>query len=103
VATLVFAPSARNEIAAIATDIRQDNPVAADRWILTLEETCKGIAAFPRMGRQRDDILPGVFLFPYKKHLIFYEIRDGSVTILHVVHGARNLPDLFPPEDATTR
>lgn len=35
-ATLVFAPSARNEIAAIATDIRKENPAAADTWILKL-------------------------------------------------------------------
>ncbi|MFD1623091.1 type II toxin-antitoxin system RelE/ParE family toxin [Azospirillum griseum] len=98
---LVFAPSARNEILTIATDIHKENPAAVGMWVLNLQETCKKIAAFPRMGRQRDDILPGTFLFPYKKHLIFYEIRDDSVTILHVVHGARNLPDLFPPEDAT--
>ncbi len=99
---LVFAPSARNEIVAIATDIRNENPAAAERWILALEETCKSIATFPRMGRQRDDILPGVFLFPYKKHLIFYDTHDDSVTILHVVHGARNLPDFFQPEDTIT-
>jgi plasmid stabilization system protein ParE len=31
----------------------------------------------------------------FSKHLIFYHIEDGQVVILRVLHGARDLENLF--------
>lgn len=96
----VFSDVAETDIVGIVEAISKDNPRAAEKWFDVLEEKCRKLAKFPRMGRQRDDLRPGVYCFPYGDYLIFYDITDAAVIVVHVVHGARNLPEVFRSEEA---
>lgn len=47
------------------------------------------------MGVAREDVVTGVRCFSFRDYLIFYMPRPDGVEILRVVHGARELDDLF--------
>jgi toxin ParE1/3/4 len=47
------------------------------------------------MGRERNDIAPGLRSFPVGKYLIFYRLIDEGLEIVRVLHGARNIENLL--------
>ncbi len=46
-------------------------------------------------GRRRDDLRKGYRGFPVGQYVILYRAKKTGVTIMHVVHGRRNLQALF--------
>lgn len=75
--------------------IAQDNPHAADRVLDEIEERFLMLADNPLMGRLRPDIAPELRYFISGKYLILYHLLHGGIEIVRVVHGARNLANLF--------
>ena len=89
---LRYAPRARGDIADIYNYIAQHNPTAATAVIRGVRSTCRLLARYPRVGRATD--VTGVralalLRYPY---LVYYPIGTEEVTILHVRHGARSMP-----------
>ena len=75
--------------------IAQDDPVAADRWLDTLEEKIALLADNPLMGPSRPDIARELRYHPVGNHLILYRVIPDGIEIVRVVHGARHLLDLL--------
>jgi Plasmid stabilization system protein len=75
--------------------IAQDNPAAADRVLDDIEERFHSLAENPLMGRLRPDIAPELRYFVVGKYLILYRIVPDGIQIVRVIHGARDLPNLF--------
>ena len=75
--------------------IAQDNPGAADRVLDDIEERFYALADNPLMGRLRPDIAPEFRYFTVGKYLILYRTVPDGVQIVRVIHGARDLPNLF--------
>ena len=69
----------------------------ADRIIDTLTDRFWLLAQHPHIGRHRDDLRSGLRSFPVGDYAILYRIDDEDVLILHVLHGARDIPKLFRP------
>lgn len=93
---LVFAPQARRDLLEIWCFIADDSVENADGWRGQIEEKCRLIAQSPPIGRRRDELGEGLLGLPLGNYVIFYEVVAIAVRILHVVHGARDLPELFP-------
>lgn len=54
------------------------------------------LARYPYLGRARDDLQPGLRSFPTDDYVIIHRIEpDGTVLILHVFHGSRDIPGLL--------
>lgn len=54
------------------------------------------LATFPHGGRSRDDDFGlGTRSFPVGEYVIVYCVDGGDVLILRVVHGKRNIEELF--------
>ena len=73
-----ISPRARKDLRAISKHISKDSPAAAKRIVIELQSVCKTmLAAFPRAGTQRDDLLPGMRCFSVGNYVIFFrgEIR----------------------------
>lgn len=73
--------------------ISKDSPAAASRVVKAIREQVKPLAQHPQMGRL--GILDGtrelvVSRLPY---LVVYQEQADTVTVLAVVHTARNWPD----------
>ncbi len=92
-----LAPGARDDLDAIwdfvACEARDEGP--ADRLIEAITEVLSLLAEHPRIGRVRDDLDIGLRSFPVGNVVIVYEVSDGDVSVLRIVHGRRDLGALF--------
>jgi toxin ParE1/3/4 len=74
---------------------RQPSFTQAERFLTKLDEKLIKIAQFPRLGRQRDEVLPSLRSIPIDRYLILYMPSNQDVDILRVVSGYRDLSALF--------
>ena len=88
-------PEAESDLDEIWWYIAQDNLVNADKFIDEIETTCRKIAQFTSMGRNRDELHPGLQSFPVGKYLIFYMPINGGIEIIRVLHGMMDIDALF--------
>lgn len=86
--------SAEEDLEEIWTYIAEDNPEAADRFVLNLEEKAQTLEQFP----QRCPLIPeNEFLGRRYRHLILdryrvvFRISKETVFVLRIVHGSRLL------------
>ncbi len=87
-------PRADQDLEKIWFFVAQDDPVAADRWLDTLEDKLGLLADNPLMGPARPDIAPELRYHPVGNYLLLYRIVSGGIEVVRVVHGAGDLLDL---------
>jgi toxin ParE1/3/4 len=67
------------------------DPDTADAYRGRLREFLAKLEDFPRRGTPRDDLRPGMRSLVFERTIvIFYRIDGSVVTILRIVHGARD-------------
>jgi antitoxin ParD1/3/4 len=70
------------------------------QWILQkLNAKFAKIVTFPKMGKPRDEILPGSRMLSVDRYLILYVVIGDDVEIVRVVSGYRDLSKLFTAEE----
>ena len=82
---------AGEDLIAIWSHIARDSPATADSTLDAIEERWRQLGRFPRSGRVRDDIAPGVRCLVAGSYLMLYSIGDEAITILRVLHGRRKI------------
>ena len=92
---ILRSPEAENDLDEIWWFIAQDNPGNADKLIDEIESTSRKLARFKSMGRNRDELHPGLQSFPVGKYLIFYMPINGGIEIVRVLHGMMDIDALF--------
>ena len=93
--TFRLTPAAERDLEAIADTIAADNPVAARRWLDRMERQCASLGEYPAMGAARDEVRPGLRLWPLGNHLSLYRERDGGAEIVRVMDGRRQWEHLL--------
>src|SRR4051794_26040034 len=91
----------RVDVVEIVLRVRRDNRRAARRLLKSIDDTMELLAGFPKLGPQRDELAPSLRSFPvsrYTNYLIFYRIIQDGIEVIRVLHGARNLPEVFKGE-----
>jgi len=73
---------AKADLSDIWLYIAQDNSVAADTFIASLLEKMGLLARSPRLGRQRDELRPGLRSFPVGNYVIFYRRADRGIEVV---------------------
>jgi toxin ParE1/3/4 len=86
---------AAQDIEDIWNYIAQESLETADTILDNIQERFPILAKFPLMGREREDIAPHIRSFPVGKYVIFYRINPGSIEVLRVIYGARDIQSLF--------
>ena len=88
---LVFAEPAASDLDGIIEYIALDNPAAAERVYRAIVAAAERLQDFPEIGRAGR--LPGTreLLVVSLPDIIVYEISGDTVTVLAVLHGARDL------------
>jgi toxin ParE1/3/4 len=71
------------------------NAGAADGIVDALTESFYLLSQYPRMGRARDDLRPGLRGFPVGQYVIIYSTEGEDVEILHVFHGRQDFEGHF--------
>lgn len=75
--------------------IAEDSENAADRFLNLIGEKCELLAEFPKMGRLREELAPGLRSFPVKRYVIFYRPVDQGIEVVRVLSGYRDIEAIF--------
>lgn len=67
----------------------------AEAYTLELEVFLDQLVRNPEIGRQRDEIRPGLRSFPKGHHIIFYRILTDRIRIVRILHNRRDLTRIF--------
>jgi toxin ParE1/3/4 len=67
----------------------------ADRLADSITARFLLLGTHPRAGRHRDDLRPGVRVFPVGEYVIVYRVDGNDVLIQRVVRGSRDLGALL--------
>jgi toxin ParE1/3/4 len=92
---IFWTKQAADQLAAAHKYVAEDNQTAADQQITVVMRAVDQLAGFPQMGRPgrvngtRELVISGTPL------VIAYRLRDTSIRILAVLHGARRWPRRF--------
>jgi toxin ParE1/3/4 len=91
----IFSPRSQRDFAEILDFLGKNDPDSALDFITRLQLMCERLAKMPELGRKRDDIKSGYRSFPIERYIIFYRMTDEGVEILGIVHGARDIENIF--------
>ena len=96
-AELYVSRRAEEELRQIWRYIAADNPMAADRLLLRIDDKLQLLRQFPGIGTLRDDIRPGLRMLVEGSYLLLYEYAPSSnaVELISVIDGRRDLSTLF--------
>ena len=84
------------DLDAIWLYIARDNPDAADELDAQLHAAMKMLSQFPGLGHLRADVKnPRYRFWNVGSYVIGYYVRGKTVTIVRVVHGARDMRKIF--------
>jgi len=92
---LIIADQATADLTDIWLYIASDSPLAADRFIDFLQEKFLLLASSPELGRERNELIPGLRSLPVKRYTIFYRISATAVEIARVLSSYRDIDSLF--------
>ena len=67
----------------------------ADRLTDSITTRFVLLGTHPRAGRHRDDLRPGVRVFPVGEYVILYRVDGNDVLIQRVVRGSRDIEALM--------
>lgn len=94
-----LAPEAESDLDELWYYVASNGSVEiADRLVDSLTSTFVLLAKYPRVGRRRDDLRPGIRSFPVGKYAVLYRLDGEDVLIQRVVRGSRDLESLLPDE-----
>ena len=92
---LRISPRASSDLIEIWGYIADDSVTNADTFIDKLYETIQLLAHQSGSGRRREELAPGIQSFPFGRYIIFYRAVTGSIEVVRVLHGARDIESLF--------
>ena len=91
------------QVASFATDlleawlyIAEENQQAADRVLNTIDKEANTLLLQPLMGRARPELADRVRSWPTSTpYILFYLADDEGITVLRVLHHARDVRQVF--------
>lgn len=98
-------PKAREDIIGHTRYINRENPDAAWRFLLAIEEFFEILKKQPEIGpvyRTSNSRLEGLRMFPlrrFKEYVIFYRLTETTVEVVRVLHGKRDIKGVLESEE----
>jgi toxin ParE1/3/4 len=71
------------------------SPEMADRHLRELDDICARLLDEPKLGRKRDDLIPGIRSMVVRPHVVFYRLAPTGIFIVRVLHQRLDLETLF--------
>lgn len=94
-AKFTLAPAAIADLDEIWHYIAKNNEAAAEKFIRELVGKFELLANNREIGKRQDDFMVEMRMFPFKKYQIYYFPSNDGVEIYRVLHGRRDIEDLF--------
>jgi len=94
--TIVFvSPEAEEDLESIAAYIAQEDPQRAISFVAKIKRKISMLSEVPGLGRPRQDIAPNLHSIVVPPYVVFYRRMRGEVSIVRIVHGRRDLRNVF--------
>jgi toxin ParE1/3/4 len=90
-----IAASASQDLDRISEYYTSRSIEAGERLFQEFNRKCQNLVQFPNMGRSYGHILPNLRGIPLDGYIIFYQVTEEAVTILHVVNGSQDIETLL--------
>ena len=88
---LTVAPLARLDLAAIRKWLLVEaGPRAAHKMVAAIGTRISGLREWPLAGVAQPDLGERVRFVPVSPYVIYYELTDGRLHVLRILHGARD-------------
>ena len=94
---LLITPLAAFDLEEIGDYIAQDNPARARTFVTALHAQCEKICHNPMGYRRRPELSPDLRSCAHGNYVIFFESTTEQVTIVRILHGARDIPKVLNP------
>jgi plasmid stabilization system protein ParE len=92
VGAVTFAQSAQTDLLEAWLFIAEENLIAADCMLDTIEQEAEILATQPLMGRARHDLAETIRSWPTStSYILFYVAKADGVTVIRVLHHARDV------------
>ena len=92
-----FSPAADHDLDEQVNFIATDNPAAALRFYLQVQDTCDLLIRWPEMGAAYESSqskLRGIRVLPvrgFERFLIFYRALPDGILVVRILHSARDI------------
>ena len=87
-----FTSSAETDLLELWLNIAEENPVAADESLDSIQATVSLLGTQPEMGRARPELADGLRSFPTRTpYIIFYAPDGDDLLVVRVLHHARDI------------
>jgi toxin ParE1/3/4 len=88
--------AAERDLDSIWLHIASDSPSNADHFLDRLVSSITAtLATAPLAGRAREEFGEDLRSFPFENYLVFYRLRQDTIEIARIIHGARDLGAIF--------
>ena len=88
--------TARADLRAIHRYIAQQDPLAADRFVLDVHAKLLQLADLGLTGIRRNEVSAGLRSFAYRERAVYFRLTDSHLHIIRILHGRQDLsPDDF--------
>ena len=91
----VFSPLAERDLEEIGDYIARNNPPRAVSFIRQIRMRCVKITANPMAAPLRHELGENIRMVIVGRYLIFYTTDSKMVRVERILHGGRNVLDLF--------
>jgi toxin ParE1/3/4 len=93
--SLLITDTAEDDLADIWTFIAAENPDAATRFVRDIHNHLLLLCDNPELGPRRDQLAEGLRAHFFRNYVIYYRVTNTSLTIMRVLHGARDAAALI--------
>ena len=98
-AEILRSARARADLVSIGDDVaeRMQSLASANRVLNAIEQKLTLLLRHPLAGEARSDLAPNVRSFPVRKYdyVIFYRPIEEGIEVVRVLHGSRDIPEVF--------
>ena len=75
--------------------IAADSIVQADLWVDNLDRSLDLQATQPKMGREREELAPGLRSFAFGRYIVFFLPLEDGIDVVRVMHGSLDIEERF--------
>ena len=80
--------------------VAEDNPLAASRMVVRIQDATQRLKKHPQMGRPGPVQGTRELVIAASPYIVVYILRDSEIQIVAVIHSAMRWPDTFRSEDS---
>ncbi|MFM7344323.1 MAG: type II toxin-antitoxin system RelE/ParE family toxin [Tagaea sp.] len=97
---VLYAEAASKDVAEILAYVGAENPKAAEGIDRAILQAIRTLARFPNIGRRGRFEGTREIRVPSLPYILIYETSDDDVTVLAVLHAARDIPNVLDARES---